>query len=193
MTANAPFWPNMATWSTDLSGNTVLMGPDGEVYALSERLAQQHTDSAVSDATTDETILFTYTIPAGKIGPNDSLVVKLIWKFDNANTANRNRRIRLGGISGTQMQYDASGSGTLGFVDEVVIHARGVTNSQISTRVLGNSAPFGSQSAGAYATASRDMTVAQDLVVTGAWATSGDGTHNITLMSATVDLVRAAA
>ena len=177
---------NVPTWDRDSGGNiTGLVGPDGTLLAIGQVLDQQHTDSSKSDANTDEAILYSYTIPGGLVGPNDSLILKLSWEFTN-HTVNKNRRVRLGGIAGTQMQYDASGSGALGFEDEVKITNRGATNSQISSRVLGNSTVFGSQSAGSFARASKDMTVDQDLVVTGAWATAGDGSKLITLCSVTL-------
>lgn len=138
--------------------------------------------AASNTGNTTETTLATVAIPAGALGPNGVLRVTATWSYTNsANT--KTPRFRLGGISGTVMCAPAvTASGSL--IIQRTIHNRNAQNSQV-TLGSANSNTFVASS-GALLATSVDTSVAQDLVLTGQLANSGE---TITLEAYLVELM----
>lgn len=143
-------------------------------------LAQGHVGYAHT-GNTNETALATISIPAGAIGPNGFARVTTLWKYTNSGNT-KTLRVRLGGVSGTV--FFGLGVTTTNALQNIqIIRNRGAANSQVSmtnsiSGVFGTSAA--DPSTGAVDTAS-----AQDLVISGQLANSGE---TITLESYIVEI-----
>lgn len=139
-------------------------------------VAVSHTGS------TDETVFATVSIAAGAMSANAILRITTLWSYTNS-ANNKTGRIRLGGVSGTQF-LSVAHTTSASFSDSRLIRNRGATNSQVCT------ASASVSSAGttglAVTTGTVDMSVAQDLVLSGQLAL---GTETITLEGYLVELI----
>jgi hypothetical protein len=111
--------------------------------------------------TTSETALATCTIPAGAMGLNGGLQVHTTWTVTNS-VNDKNTRIRLGGIAGTQF-YNNTHTTVATVHDFRRIRNRGGASSQVAG-IGAASGSFGS-SATAITTGSVDTAVSQDLIL----------------------------
>lgn len=132
---------------------------------------------------TSETALATVAIPAGAMGPNGVLRVTTLWSLTNS-ANNKTPRVRLGGISGTAFRGQnlttvASGR------DQIEIHNRNAQNSQVSNPAGGGFGGAGTSSS-VITTATVDTSIAQDLVISGQLANSGE---TLTLEAYTVEVL----
>lgn len=128
---------------------------------------------------TNEAIMGTIAIPAGAMGPNGALRITTTWSCTNS-ANNKTPRIRLGGISGSQIL--AATFTTQGAHIQRLLQNRGSAASQISS--------FGASSANSFTNASPatftvDTSIAQDLVITGQLAL---GSETLSLESYLVEL-----
>lgn len=148
-----------------ISNGTIWQFDGPQIYARSG-VAATHTGN------TSETALATVTLAAGILGTNGGFMVLSTWDAtNNANT--KTARIRLGGISGTQlMSVGVTTSPT--FHDMRRVRNRNAANSQInssqSSAVLGS---WGTSGA-ALVTAAIDTASAQDIVLSTQLANSAD-------------------
>lgn len=133
--------------------------------------------------TASETALATIAIPAGTIGPNGSLRITTLWSHTNS-ANNKTWRIRLGGIGGTAFAAVVR-STTATDHDIRIIRNRGSASSQVAL-TAGTGVGFGT-SGSAPVTGSVDTASAQDLVLSGQLANTGE---TITLEAYTVELLR---
>lgn len=131
---------------------------------------------------TDETVFATIPIAAGLMSANAILRVTTLWSYTNSGNA-KTGRIRLGGVSGTQF-LSVGHTTSASFSDSRLIRNRGVTNSQVGTGA-GTTVTAGATTA-VPTTATVDMSVAQDLVLSGQLASAGE---TITLEAYTVELL----
>jgi len=77
---------------TDFTNSQMTGSPDDTVRILaSSNAAVSHTAGATS-----ETTLATYTLPAGTMGPNDTLRITTLWSFTNS-ADDKRMRISFGG------------------------------------------------------------------------------------------------
>jgi len=153
-------------------------------------LAVQNTDSSVTDATTNETTLFSCTVPGGALGPNDWLEIEAPTGVSGVAVA-RTLRVKFGGT--TFVTYTSSAAGVTRFPAQARIVNRNSTAAQRSYAPQ-NSVQQGGLSAltlPTIATGVVDTTQDQTLVVTGQWGTAGTGTNAITLEMVNVRIVRA--
>ncbi len=143
-------------------------------------LAASATPQSVT-GTTSETVLATVTIPAGLMTANGQLRIRSLWSYPNS-ANNKIPRMRLGGTSGTiflgptftttaSAQYDSH------------IRNRNAQNSQVSWNF--SSAGTGT-STGTVTTGTVDTSAAQDLVLAGVLANTGE---TLTLETYTVELL----
>lgn len=129
-----------------------------------------------------ETALVTIPIAAGLMSANAVLRIGTLWSFTNS-ANNKTPRIRLGGIAGTQF-FNAVFTTNASYTESRSIRNRGATNSQVGT-AAGSIATAGGTGT-AVTTGAVDMSVAQDLVLSGQCANAGE---TITLESYTVELL----
>ena len=130
---------------------------------------------------TAEFVFATIPIPAGCMGPNGILRISTVFSVAVSNGNNKPCRTRLGGAGGTQhMNWLQTTSICLR--DVRWIQNRGAQNSQVSGYLSGSS--ISSTSASAPITSAIDMSVAQDLVISGQLGTNTD---TITLESYIVE------
>lgn len=172
------------------SGGTDVAVADGGTGASTDRGATQNLKtwyvigaSAVAvplTGTTSETVLATIAIPAGAIGPNGQIRIMTLWSMTN-NANNKTMSVRLGGIGGTAHQAAVIAS-QAHQQNNCRIANRNSASSQVSQSATGFgwNANTASPVTGAINTAN-----AQDLVITGTLASSGD---TLTLESYIVEL-----
>ena len=135
-------------------------------YAVSQSAV-----AASCDASTDENVLATITIPAGMLGANGLIRIGAAWSW-TASANNKTFRYRLGGLGGTVLRAPTFTT-TTGIAD-VCIFAN--VNSQSSQKGLlpqGVQSPYGNSSSG-FATAAIDTSVATTIVITGQKASAGE-------------------
>jgi hypothetical protein len=149
----------------------------GQDVGLQLTIAQQHT-AVVCPADTAENTLFSYTIPGGLMGPNDSLRISVI--ATNTSSANlKTVRIR---FDGTVIRSQALNTGSQWSI-QIRVSARNSTQQQVvqvlpdASSVLPLVSPF------------KDMTTPTLLTVTGQL---GLGSESLTLESVLVELLRGA-
>lgn len=133
-------------------------------------LASGGAQLAVPADTTEDTLV-SVVLPANSLNPNGAIRVTQNWSMTNS-ANNKSGRIRLGGNSlctWTATVQDL-------FREYTIIMARGVNNSQVSSRpsvsdvsVLGQ---FGG--GGAYFLTTKDLTVDNTLLITGQKASAGE-------------------
>lgn len=137
--------------------------------------------------TTSETVLATVALAAGVIGANGILRVTSLWQVTNS-VNNKILTWRLG-VSGNGIAGDIFGQTTQTTVAAMrmqqQVQNRNSTASQVLLSGIGTGG-WGTTTAG-IATATRDTSVALDLVFTGTLANTGE---TITLHSYTVELLR---
>lgn len=148
-------------------------------------LGQQHTQASVT-GTTSETALYTLPLPAGAMGPNDTIRVTI--RTSHSNNANaKTLRVRLGPSFGTATALNGlppTINNAATYATTYVISARNSTSAQVGT-VGGGTGWAGSS--GALSTATVDMTQAQNLYVSLQLGSSAD---TAALESVFVELVR---
>lgn len=137
--------------------------------------------ASVSASTSEET-LATVAIPAGAMGANGALRVRLQWTVTNS-ANNKTFKVRLGGIGGTAFR-DIVATTVVGVTDEIVIQNRNSASSQVGRAAAAATYGFGTTGAGA-TTGTINTSNAQDLVITGQKASSGE---TLTLESYIVEL-----
>ena len=141
-------------------------------------LAQSGVAAAVT-GTLSETTLATIAIPAGAMGPNGQLRIWTVWSTTNS-ANNKILRSRIGGTSVQSVTVTASASEQL----YRSLHNRGATNSQVGF-VNFTATPFGTNTS-AVDTYALDMSVAQNLTLTGTLANVGE---TITLEAYAVEIL----
>jgi len=129
--------------------------------------------------TTTETALATITIPAGALGANGWVEIEHAWSYTNS-ANNKTERVRLGGLAGTAF-HSTVATTSASLRAHTRIANRGVANSQFGFVAA---ASFGGSSA-ASVTGAIDTSAAQDIVISGQLANTGE---TITLESYTVKL-----
>ncbi|MBP2311895.1 hypothetical protein [Azospirillum soli] len=150
-------------------------------------LGQQHAPAGKTDADTDETTLFNLLIPAGTIGPNDSLRVSLAASVPG-NTVVKTLRWRIGGVQ--VATYSASAGTLFGARLSWVVANRNSVSVQLaepSVSFSGLGAPNG---AAGHTITAVDFSQDQTLTVTGQHGTAGTGSNVITLESVLVEHIR---
>lgn len=147
----------------------VLGFPEKGGISLPRVLAQSGVAVPVT-GTTAETTLATIAIPAGAMRVNGSLRIRPIFSYTNS-TNLKTLRIKLGG---TSIWFGDNGSSASNFGSQpfVDVRNRGVANSQIS--VAASAAGVNYQIASAPLTTAIDMSVAQNLTITGTLASAGE-------------------
>lgn len=137
--------------------------------------------------TTSETVLATISLPANIMGPNGILRVTSLWQVTNS-ANNKILTWRLG-ASGNGIAGDIFGQTTQTTVAAMrmqqQVQNRNSVSSQVALSGIGTGG-WGTTTAG-IATATRDTSVALDLVFTGTLANTGE---TITLHSYTVEVLR---
>lgn len=146
-----------------------------EVVGGKFTLARSNTSASVSSSTS-ETTLATITIPANLLLSDGIIEIGTLWSCTSS-ANNKTFRTRLGGAAGTILRAPVFTT-IVDFQDKVMIRANNATNAQ-KAHTTAASAAYGS-SGSAIATATRDMTASQDLVITGQCA---NGADTITLES----------
>lgn len=130
---------------------------------------------------TTETALATVAIPAGAMGPNGVLRITAVFSYSNSANA-KTLRFRLGGASGTEfMAYSNTTSASQ--MTQRIIQNRNSPLSQISGAVQVPNAV--APNIGTPATGAIDTSTAQDFVISGQLANTGE---TITLESYLVEL-----
>jgi hypothetical protein len=133
---------------------------------------------------TNETALATIPIPAGAMGANGALRITTIWSVTNSGN-NKTPRIRLGGLAGTAfMALNITANATLS--DQRVIRNRNNEASQVCVNTGSPSGGFGLSTA-AVTTGAVNTASAQDLVISGQLANSGE---TITLEAYTIEVMQ---
>lgn len=172
------------------TGGTDVAVADGGTGASTDRGATQNLKtwyvigaSAVAvplTGTTSETVLATIAIPAGAMGPNGQIRVTTLWSPTN-NANNKTMAVRLGGLSGTLFQQAVQAN-----VTHQQNHCRFGNRNSASSQVGASLLGFGwNANTSAVVTATVNTANAQDLVITGTLASSGD---TLTLESYLVEL-----
>jgi hypothetical protein len=130
---------------------------------------------------TSETALSTTAVAAGAMGPNGILRVRALFSYTNS-ANNKNLRIRLGGVSGTEF---ANITATTTVHHDIIrtIHNRNSASSQVG--ILATSTNPLTASSGALIAGTINTANAQDLVISGQLASSGE---TVTLESYIVEL-----
>jgi hypothetical protein len=121
--------------------------------------------------TTNETALATVTIPAGAMGLNGGVEIRTVWSVTNSANS-KTPRIRLGGTSGTQFMA-AVFTTTATISDIRSIRNRNSASSQVGSIGASAASSIGSSTV-AVVTGSVDTSAAQDLVISGTLANSGE-------------------
>lgn len=132
------------------------------------------TTPITAPADTNEDTLATIPIPAGAIGANGIFVITTAFSCTSSANA-KTLRIRLGGAAGTIMAAISSVNTIVAITSHIAIMNRNAQDSQISlgAAVSAGGGGFG-YNAVAFPTASINMAIAQDLVVTGQKASAGE-------------------
>lgn len=145
-------------------------------------LGAQHTATSKTDADTSEATLYTLTIPAGTMGPNDTLRVTALWSYPNSSTT-KSLKVKVGGST----IFSNSVTSTASLAAQAQLSNRGAVDSQIG-KPIGQSS-FGTNTSGPV-TLTKDFATAQEVTVTAQWGTAGTGSNSIVLESALVELLR---
>lgn len=165
--------PNGSDW---ISNGTAWEPVQGIVMLARSAVAASVT------GTLSETALATLTIKAALMGANGQLRITTLWSHTNS-ANNKTLKIRLGGISGATM-LDVTNTTTLSTHMINTIRNRNAANSQIANFSIATSF---TTNAAVNPTSAVDTTAAQDLVLTGTLANTGE---TITLESYSVELLR---
>lgn len=154
-------------------------------------LGQQHTPVSKTDADTVEASLYSLAIPAGMMGPNDSLVLQPLFSASGVAVA-RTVRVRIGGGIFDQWLASASSSSAsvLAFAPHWRCSNRGSLASQVVIPV--NSAGIAGAVSAPLNYTTVDFSSAQTLFVTAQWGGAGTGSNSITLESVIVMIIRGA-
>lgn len=178
-------------------GTVALVGPDAagqysEWYSNGVRwrprsglIHVKPTPAALPDTTSTETDLWSFTIPAGLIGPNDLLSCNAFWTYTN-NATNKDMKLYFGGQTWSHLATNAGA----GFRGTTYLAMRNSQVSQVwASSIHGISFADGSGSSGGALV--RTVDTKQDVVIKAAakWASAaGGGANNITLEYITVRL-----
>jgi K+-transporting ATPase c subunit len=127
--------------------------------------------------TTNETALATVSIPAGAMGLNGAIHVVTSWTMTNSANA-KTVRARLGGVGGTAFM-GVGFTATATFSDIRRIRNQNSASAQVGSAPASSTNAYGS-STSALPTGAIDTGSAQDLVLTGTLANTGE---TITLTS----------
>lgn len=162
---------------------TLMDDVDARAFAATAGLGfpLAHSNVAVAiTGTTDETAAATIAIPAGAMGANGRLRITTHWHFTNSGNS-KTLRVRLGGVSGT-MFYE---QGVTTFQSlHGVTNIANVNSASIQYGHPDDTAGFGAIAA-APVTGAINTALAQDLVISGQLADSGE---TITLAGYLVEL-----
>jgi hypothetical protein len=144
-------------------------------------LAASATPQSVT-GTISETTLATVAIPAGLMTANGQLRIRTLWSYTNSSN-NKILRVRLGGTSGT-IFLGPTLTTTAGAQIDTQTRNRNAQNSQVGFN-FGGSTGLGTTT-GTPTTGSVDTSAAQDLIISGVLANTGE---TITLESYTIELL----
>lgn len=148
-------------------------------------IGQQHVAVSKTDADTNEATLYSLTIPAMTMGPNDALRISTLWTVPSSAT-NKTLKVKIGATAFMNLVQTT----TVSTERPTLIRNRNARNSQIAFNAgAGNG--VGSNAGGNQA-GSIDFAQEQTLTITGTWGTAGAGSNSITLESVLVELIRAA-
>jgi len=143
-----------------------------ELYTGSGGLLAKSGAASALTGSTSETTLATITIPANTLGTNGFLRVTSLWTMTN-NANNKTPRVRLGGLSGTQLASLALTTIANARLETVLIAAN-ATNAQVATTWEPRGTDQLVSGAASIVSSAIDMTASQDLVLTGQLANSAD-------------------
>lgn len=147
-------------------------------------LGQKHTPASKTDADAGESAaLYTLDLPAGALGPDDTLRILTRWTVPNSATG-KTVRMRFGSTTVHAPSLTSMASQVL----QTILSNRGALNSQIG-QVTGSNA-YGNSS-GVLGTFAIDFAAAQTFTITAQWGAAGTGSNSITLESVIVELLRA--
>jgi hypothetical protein len=140
--------------------------------------------TAVSGAAdTNENTLATITIPAGMMGPRDTIRLKLRVTYTN-NANNKTFRVRWSGGAGTVV-WGPTRTTQAGSTTTIWVANRGATNSQVYSSVSNNDASTADGNAGG--TTAVDTTAQTTLVIT---AQKANGADTVTLEDYLCEVIR---
>ena len=172
-------------------GSIAMVGPDSYgQYARwysngirwrphSATIFQNTTPAILTDTTTTETDVLSYTLPKELVGPNDIITVNYLWAWTN-NATNKTPRVYIAG-SKVMEQITASGAGFRGsswleFRDSKA--SQGCPNGILGIAYTDG----GPGSSGGIQTNTVDVNTTDVVIRASAqWGAGGSGTNNITL------------
>lgn len=176
------FFSDIGTNGSHFVSNGTYWSPlGGEVT-----LAMVGTTYAVTGTAT-ETVLSTYTLPAGLLTPNSQLDIMHTWTYTNSANSKtvRIKHSSLGGGTGGDAYYSVAATTSLSLMATCSIRSNNSTSAQKGWGV-GNTVPSGlSAIASTLRSFSRSTSVATDIVFTGQLANTGE---TITLSGYTIVL-----
>lgn len=119
----------------------------------------------------NEVALATVSLGAGIMGTSGILLIEPCWTH-TVSINNKTLRVRVGGIAGTIIFSKVNGATIAASAPLIVLANRNAQNSQIVP--YSPAGQYYSENASAPATHAIDMALAQDLVITGQLASSGE-------------------
>lgn len=128
---------------------------------------------------TAETTLASVTIPAATLGPNDGLLMEILWSCTNSAAA---KRIR-GRFGGTVL-WNLDLTTHLTYRQNVILLNRGTVASQVIQ--ANNVTIFSPIGSGGVQTATVDFSVAQVLTITGQFPVAGSGANTLAVEAAVI-------
>lgn len=152
-------------------------GRYGQDVGLQLTIAQQHT-AVTCPADTNENTLFSYAVPGGMMGPNDSLRVSVVVSTTNS-ANNKTLRLKFGGTQVRAIVYTTSAQAT----SSVRISNRNTLTQQV-IQIQGDGTSTSTAN-----TASQDTSTPTPIILTGQLAL---GTESLVLESVLVELIRGA-
>lgn len=178
----APATSCFGTAPTNNAGTGTYLGWAPSSSTTAAFVLAQSAVAVSNTATTSEEALATVAIPARAIGPNGRLRITTTWTVTNsANT--KTMRVRLGGLSGTAFMVSAQ-TAIVAEKTMTEIANRNSASSQVGF-ISTNTSGFGTGT-GSNVTGTINTAVAQDLVITGQKASSGE---TLTLESYLVEVL----
>lgn len=159
-------------YASDLGPSGIYIYSNGtNTYPAWPQVFDRFAGTSSVTGTTSETALRTTTIPANLLGINGGIYAMMTATQTNSGN-NKTLRLRLGGISGTAF-YNLAQSTISQWSSVCRFRNAGAANSQQSGSNPGATAGLGALAL-AYVTGAVDTTAAQDVVVSGELATSGE-------------------
>jgi hypothetical protein len=140
--------------------------------------------AAAHTGDTSETVLASFTLPGGAMGPNGVIRVTGLWTYTNS-ANNKTLRVRLGGLSGTAFQANVVSTTNVAATQRT-IQNRNAQSSQVGFNVSAAASFTAAGSGSPPATGAVDTSVDQLVVLTGQLASASE---TVTLEACLVELV----